>query len=155
MRVGVFHRIGESNRETFTNSIEQILGFEGLLTFDGVYESVFEHRLALKDKRPVLFISGTQIGRDGFCNKEQLLELEYLGFSLGWHGWTHDRLTNMNELQILSELHKPNWIGWLYAYPHGDFNEQSKSLIKSMGYVNAYSTTQGSDDFYSLRREYI
>lgn len=154
--VGVFHKIGEPNRETFTNSLEQILAYDGVVTFDGVYTSVFDNRLALAAKSPILFISGNQIGREGFCNKEQLLELASLGFKLGWHGWSHDKLTGMTDQQTITELRKPDWINTgLYAYPHGEFDDAAKAQVARMGYHKAYSTTQGNDDNFSLHREYL
>lgn len=157
MAVAVFHKIGESTEDKFTHSLEQILSYEGQITFDGVYESVFDNRLALKDRRPLLFISGNQVGREGYCNKEQLLELEYLGFVLGWHGWSHDKLTELTYIQILSELHKPDWINsGFYAYPHGDFNDLALEAIKTMGYKEAYSTTQGEEgNDFAIPRIYV
>lgn len=155
MGVAVFHRVGEPNRETFTNSLEQILAYDGQVTFDGVYESVFDHRLELTRTKPILFITGSQIGREGYCNKEQLLELKRLGFTLAWHGWSHNRLTELADNQVIMELRQPDWIRSIYAYPHGDFDERITGLVNKMNFQEAYSTTQGNDERYSLHREYL
>lgn len=153
--VGVFHRIGQANPQEFTNSIEQILNFDGELTFDGVYTSVFEHREQLYKREPILFISGDQIGREGFCNKEQLLEMQALGFKLGWHGWCHRRLNELTDEQRRLTLKKPDWIDSIYAYPHGDFDDRSKQTVEAYGYHKAYSTTQGDGSLYAIVRHYI
>ena len=154
--VGVFHRIGVYSPQDFTNPIEQILAFEGTVTFDGIYVSVFEHRGQLAKRKPLLFISGDQIGREGFCNKEQLLELKALGFTLGWHGWSHRRLNEIDDEQKRLELRRPDWVEPMYAYPHGDFDDRSIMALKAYGYERAYSTTQGeSDNEYAIIRQYI
>lgn len=153
MQVGVFHHIGEPTSDKFTHSIEQILAFDGLITFDGVYESVFAHRTVLGRRHPIAFVTGNQIGREGFCNKEQLLELRRWGFRLGWHGWSHDKLTETRA--AFEEIQRPDWIEPYYAYPHGDFDAFTTSLLGNNGYINAYSTTQGDDKPFSLRREYV
>lgn len=153
--IGVFHRIGTPTPDRFTHSIEQILAFNGTVTFDGIYVSVFNHRKQLIPKKPILFISGDQIGREGFCNKEQLLELKDLGFTLGWHGWSHDRLNELDDEQKRLELRRPDWVEPLYAYPHGDFDERCKQVLQAYGYEKAYSTTQGNDDTFSIKRLYV
>lgn len=155
MQVAVFHRIGVPNPQEFTNSIQQIMDYDGLVTFDGVYVSVFEHRGTLAKKKPILFISGDQIGREGFCNKEQLLELRKLGFTLGWHGWSHRRFNELSDDEKRLELRKPDWIEPVYAYPHGDFDDRSKHVLKAYGYFKAYSTTQGDGDDFAVIRHYI
>jgi hypothetical protein len=150
--VAVFHRIGTPDKATFTNSVEQVNSVEEA-TYDGIYTSVFDNRLHLKPG--ILFISGDQIGREGFCNKEQLLELKRWGFKLGWHGWSHRRLTELSIQEIHAELRKPDWIEPLYAYPHGDFNEETKEIIEVAGYEKAYSTIQGDGSDFAIIRKYL
>ncbi len=149
----VFHRIGNSG--AFTNHIEDILAYDCQPTFDGIYTTVFDHRLQLRSRPAILFISGDQVGREGFCNKEQLLELKKDGHTLAWHGWNHRRLTEMTEAEIRAELSKPDWVEPIYAYPHGDFNDLSKKILEEMGYEKAYSTTQGDNSNYAIYRKYV
>lgn len=154
--VGVFHHIGEPTPDRFTHSIEQILSYPGQITFDGIYTSVFDHRLQLQGKRAILFVSGDQIGREGFCNITQLIELQRQGHILAWHGWSHRRLTELSDEEIRMELQRPDWAQPLYAYPHGDFDDRSIQILKEMGYKNAYSTTQGrQDDGFAIIRTYV
>lgn len=151
--VAVCHRVGTEGE--FTDSIEDILAFDGEITFDGVYTSVFDHRHLLAKKMPILFVTGNQIGRDGFCNREQLLELTRLGFVLGWHGFSHTKVTELDRLQMALEFRKPDWVSDIYAYPHGEFNELSKQLLEEMGYKKAFSTTQGDGSRFAIKRNYL
>lgn len=152
--VGVFHKIGITDPYQFTNSIEQINGFSGEITFDGIYSTVWENRDKL-EKKAILFISGDQIGKEGFCTKEQLLKLKEDGHVLAWHGHSHRRLTELSEEEIRQELTQPDWVEPIYAYPHGDFNELSKKILEEMGYIAGYSTTQGDGSTYAIKRIYI
>lgn len=161
MRVAVFHRIGEPNRETFTNSIEQIKNFDGVITFDGIYESIWEHREIIgelaREKEIWLFFAGGSLGLDEFITKQQLLTLadEY-DCLIGWHTWTHSDLTKLSDVEIRRELDAPAWVPRsAFAYPHGEFNERLIELVKRAGYKKAYSTTQGNNDNFSLYREYL
>lgn len=155
VEVAVFHRIGEPTEDKFTHSIEQILAYEGKATFDGVYDSVYEHRHQLAPLEPILFITGDQIGQDGFCAKEQLQEMESMGFTLGWHGKTHKKLTELRPGKMYAELNRPDWVGPYYAYPHGDFNDQTIQALRGHGYAWGYSTTQGDEGDFSYKRIYI
>lgn len=151
--VAVFHHIGDEG--SFTNPLSQILNYEGVLTFDGAYLSVWQNRKVLYERNPILFVQADTIGNPGVCSWEQILELGEEGFVLGWHGHTHRRLTELPDHAVIRELTPHNSDFKLYAYPHGDFDERTANLVKEMGYLRAYSTTQGNDDNYSLYREYI
>lgn len=155
MAVAVFHHIGEPTPDLFTHSIGQIRGFEGQATFDGVYTSVFDHRHELP-RGSVMFVTGNMIGRDGYCNRTQLEQLAAEGFVIGWHGWSHRRLPELSLPEMSAELARPPWVAPLYAYPHGDFNEQTISTLRGLSYLYAYSTTQGipGNDF-AVPRVYI
>lgn len=156
MEVAVFHRIGTPTPDKFTHSIDQILKYDGQITFDGIYTSVFEHRHQLRHKKAILFISGDQIGREGYCNKEQLIELSRYGHTLAWHGWSHRRVTELTNEELVADLMKPEWIEPLYAYPHGDYDPRATQVLKELGYKKAYSTIQGdSNNDYATPRFYI
>lgn len=154
-KVAVFHHIGEPTEDKFTHSIEQILAYGGIITFDGAYTSLWEHREKLAEKAPILFVQGDTLGTDGVMTMQQVVELNSLGFVIGWHGWSHRRLPELPDHEVIKELNPDSNFYKLYAYPHGDFDDRTKQLVKDMGYLRAYSTTQGNDDLFSLRREYV
>lgn len=154
--VGVFHHIGQPSEDHMVNSLEQILGFKGQVTFDGAYRSVYEHRKVLGKRNPLLFIQGNTINTEGVCSLAEIMELMDWGFKLGWHGYTHRRLTELTDQEVRDELYCPlSEFVFDYAYPHGDFDDRTKQLVQEMGYQWAFSTTQGNDDPFSLRREYV
>lgn len=153
MAVAVFHKIGTEGE--YTNTIEQILAYDGQITFDGVYTSVFDYRHRLAKRKPILFVSGNEIGRDGFCSNIQLTHLKELGFELGWHGWSHRRLTELSDKEVRAELRTWPDIKY-YAYPHGDWDARVAKIVKDMGYQKAYSTTQGEEgNDFAIPRVYL
>lgn len=156
MDVAVFHKIGEPNEDHTVNSLEQILGFKGEITFDGAYRSIWEHREILGKREPILFVQEdtVRLGNPDVLTWEEILALRPYGFILGWHGKSHRRLTELPDHVIIKELTAPPLFGKLYAYPHGDWSEHTAELVKQMGYLRAYSTTQGEggNDFAIPRR---
>lgn len=156
MRAAVFHHIGTPTEDKFTHSIKQILEFDGQITFDGAYVSLWPHRKALAKRNPILFIQGSTLGEEGVLSVDEVTSLQSLGFILGWHGWSHKRLTELSPEEIENELDRPDWVEPVYAYPHGDFNQVAIDKLKELGYRQAYSTTQGEDDnVYAIKRLYI
>lgn len=154
----VFHKIGEPTEDKMTHSIEQILNYNGQITFDGAYRSVYEHRHKLAPKKPILFVQGDTVN-DFYnlevCHWRELYELKELGFVLGWHGWTHRKLTDLTESDIYHELDNPLGTD-LYAYPHGEFDVIAIAFVEEMDYTKAYSTTQGEEgNDFAIPREYL
>lgn len=156
MKTAVFHRIGEPTEDKFTHSVEQILAYEGTPTFDGVYTSVWDNWPQIKGRLPILFITGDQIGREGYLNRSQLEELQIRGYQVGWHGWSHRRVIELSDEELWHELSKPSWVDPVYAYPHGAFDARAISVLKTQGYKKAYSTTQGEEgNDFAIPREYV
>lgn len=157
--VAVFHKVGEPSEDHIVNSLEQILNFDGQVTFDGAYESVYKHREILRDRDVIIFIQADTLGKSGVMNFSQVSELciRY-GFHLGWHGWSHRKLTELPDYAVIAELSPPaEWnVLPLYAYPHGDWDERTASLVKQMGFLRAYSTTQGEEgNDFAIPRIYV
>lgn len=155
MALAVCHHVGEVGE--YTNTLEEILAFDGILTFDGAYISVWDNREKLAPKQPILFVQGETVGRDGVCSNTQIDELAGLGFVLGWHGWTHRRLTELPDHAVIRELTSPDPVNYkLYAYPHGDWDGRVAKIVQQMGYLRAYSTTQGEEgNDFAIPRIYV
>lgn len=158
MKTAVFHKIGEPTEDKFTHSIEQILAFDGQITFDGAYKSVYWEREKLAPLKPILFVQGNTVN-DFFntevCDWRELYEMKEMGFILGWHGWTHRKLTELTEVDIYHELDNP--LGTtLYAYPHGEWDWKAAAFVEEMDYIKAYSTTQGEEgNDFAIPRIYV
>lgn len=157
MGVTVFHHVGDEGE--YTNPIEQIMAYEGVVTFDGAYTSVWEYREQLAELEPILFVQGDTVGRSGVMNWEQIRALaDFYQFVIGWHGWTHRRLTELPDHVVINELLPAKEIEGvkLYAYPHGDFDQRTAELVKQMGFLRGYSTTQGEEgNDFAIPREYL
>lgn len=162
MAVAVFHKIADKpSEDKIAHTLEQILGFDGQITFDGAYKSVWKHRKVLKNREPILFVQGDTVGKAGVCHWWQIMELVYRhGFKLGWHGHSHRKLTDLSLGEVYMEI-RPDGPLWpseyrYYAYPHGDWNNAVAELVEAAGYENAFSTTQGEEgNDFAIPRIYL
>jgi hypothetical protein len=155
------------------NSLEQILECKDSLSFDGIYESVYNNREALAGKDILLFVMGDYIGGDNkfdiqhnpgenlllesFCTMDQLLELKSdYGFRLAWHTKTHRDLTKLTTNEIADELETPSDdFEKIIAYPYGNFDERVIGVAQDLGYLDGYSVHQGNGQRFQRRRDYL
>ncbi len=143
------------------------------ITFDGVYENVYEYAFPLLRKWGYpfeLFVTGDYIGRDNefdaveprarFCAVEQLREMAAVGGRIQWHTASHRKLADLpqdaleREIQVPRDLReefaRPHF-GW-FAYPHGDHSAQVVEQVKTC-FEGALSCSAGNDtDRYALNR---
>ena len=152
-----------------------------VITFDGVYENVYKYALPILKKFNYpfeLFITSKYIGKDNsfdtvdkrtgqpvneplapFCNKQQLKELVKGGGRMQWHTVSHPNLTQSTQKELSSEITVPKTISaldkngfkWI-AYPHGEFNEEVLTHVKTK-FEGGLSVIQGNDsDKYCFNR---
>ena len=144
-----------------------------VITFDGVYENIFEYALPILKKWGYpfeLFITGKYIGESNqfdsvepetkFCNLQQLECLIKSGGVLQWHTFSHQRLNGLNsndldkELSVPESLRKkypPPHFNW-FAYPHGDHDDNVLDKVKRH-FLGALSCDAGNDlDCFKLNR---
>lgn len=164
----LLHQIGERINSNF-NTLEEIVNSTGPISFDGIYESVYENYKALKGKDITFFVSGKYVGSDNtfdlhsgqplsnFCTYAQILEMrDYLDAKIGYHGWAHLHCHRLTEAEIRAEIAKPDWmVTDTLAWPYGDCNELTDKVAKEMGYKEAWSVTQGNDTRYQKRRKFL
>lgn len=146
------------------NTREEIQVCTDALSFDGIYTNVWVNRDIIKERPSLLFVMGEYIGKDNsfdtgmplesYCSESQLDDLVSDGHTLAWHTWSHPDLTMLSYEEAKKEM-TPAWPCTDFAYPYGRFNEMLKGIAKELGYERAWSVTQGNDDPYSLRREYL
>lgn len=149
-KVAVFHHISDEKKD-FHNSIEQILAFDGQITFDGIYNSVWEYREALRNKGAILFVSANS---ELDYNKIFELWTKY-GFQVGWHTATHPDLTKLTDNEVRAEIGS-DFATDLFAYPFGEYDCRVIELVKEAGYKKAYSTTQGEEgNDFAIPRVYL
>lgn len=60
------------------------------VTFDGVHKSVYElWNDILRDRLVILFPVGDWVGKFGFCDWNEIMDMVYRGATLGWHSREH------------------------------------------------------------------
>lgn len=144
-----------------------------VITFDGVYENVFDFAFPLLKKRGYpfeLFVTGDTIGGDNafdsveprarFCTVEQLAEMCAHGGRVQWHTASHQCLSGLDEAMLKRELMVPAALrerfaaphfDW-FAYPHGDHDAAAVAMVRS-NFSGALSCVAGDDrDRYQLNR---
>lgn len=171
----VLHQIGSRSLGGNYNELSEILAYDGPISFDGVYMSVYENYKALKGKDITFFFSGKYLGGDNsfdvgqplsrFCDFDQLLEMSaYLNAKVGYHGWAHLRCPQLTDDQIRSEIsclrihHKGTAYAAFdfFAWPYGDVDERCARIAKELGYTEAWSVyPKGNDSNPFMKDRYF
>ena len=159
----LLHSIGESSHPN-VNTLEEIKNAKGILTFDGIYKSVYENRRELKDRDIILFVMGDYVGlnndfdrgrhyKEDYCTWKEIEEMQKMGFTLGWHTWSHRDLTKLSDEEIEAELICP-FETEHFAYPYGIFDDRVINIVKK-SYRKAYSVDKGGESDYKIKRDYV
>ncbi len=140
-----------------------------VVTFDGVYDSVYANagKLLFERKIPFeMFVTFNFIGEDNsfdvtqpsanFCTMAQLRGLETLGGKIQHHTWQHKDLTAISVSEILMEIERHrNFDTKYFAYPYGKFNREIREMTKRAGFRGAVSVRDGNDSKYELVRRFF
>ncbi len=166
MTVYLLHNIGEKLNSNY-NTPEEIIASpaDAVLTFDGIYQNVWEHRAILEGRQVELFVMGDYVGKDNafdvgmpperYCDWNQLMDLVVqLRAELGWHTWSHRDLTKLSDSELEREV-TPPFPMRAFAYPYGIFDERVVEAVQGAGFESAYSVFQDGAGVYSLRRQYL
>jgi peptidoglycan/xylan/chitin deacetylase (PgdA/CDA1 family) len=163
----IAHNIGILKNPNY-NTREQILNSKGDLTFDGIYRNVWENRdilqEVLKTRKVILFVMGGYTGGNNkfdftmpsevLADWNQLMELAYMGCEIGWHTWTHARLTTLSEKDLIREI-TPPFPMRTFAYPYGEFTPKVIEIVRQAGFQEAYSVSVGDNSPYQKTRLFI
>jgi len=155
------------------------------VTFDDGYQDNYENAYPVLKEYNIpatMFLTTGFIGtgeipawEKGYYTAEQALMLSWKqvremsdsGISFGSHTLTHPFLTSIPRKQVEKEIHLSKVIieqqigkpVTTFAYPSGDFNSDTKGIVKEAGYSAAVSTMPGynsaHDDVYALKRNVI
>lgn len=160
------HNIGNTKHSNY-NTEQQILECKEPIGFDGIYKNVFENRHLLKGKSGVFFVMGDYVGKDNtfdlknvpkleqYCTWEEVKQMaEETGFEIGWHTWSHRDLTTLSEEEIIKEITPPFPMKY-FAYPYGRYNDLVVKCVEKVGFEDAWSVTQGTDERFKRIRNYI
>lgn len=147
------------------NDVSDLAGRDGLFTFDGIYQNVYENREHLKGKQLIFFVMGDYVGKDNrfdvgmprekLCDWNEIIEMvTELKAGLGWHTWSHRDLTTLPYEEIVKEITPPFPMKY-FAYPYGRFNDAVLQAVKDAGYEEAWSVVQGDNSQFQRLRSYL
>lgn len=163
----VCHSIGPVKHNSNYDTAEAVVGSKGLLTFDGVYRNVYEHREMLRGREVVLFVTGHYCGKDNswdpgqpletFCSWAELYELrDVYGFELGWHTWTHPDLRLLGDEQLAFEVTPPPTIPMTkFAYPYGRVDQRVIDAVREAGFEKAYTVGRTDGTEWTIPRKHL
>jgi len=126
---------------------------EVMVCFDDGWKGIYEYKDYFVEQKiyPTIFIAVELIGSEGYLKKEQILELEEMGFNFESHTWSHKDLTTFDVKDLEHELrdskerlettfgHSFNSI----CYPMGRFSRLVYEESKKSGYSKIYSSILG------------
>lgn len=138
-----------------------------IITFDDGYADNYHTALPLMQKygmKGTVFVIAGQVGQSEYMTWEQLKAMQAAGIELGSHTYNHVALPELSPPQQLDELvrskqlleaHLAQPVKFL-AYPFGQFNAETMTLVEQAGYTGACTGVPGvgtgAGDAYQLRR---
>ncbi|MDQ0898785.1 peptidoglycan/xylan/chitin deacetylase (PgdA/CDA1 family) [Paenibacillus sp. V4I7] len=125
-----------------------------LLTFDDGYANNAEVALPILQRHrfpATLFLSPGFIGQPGYLSWPQVQELSAAGWDIAPHGLTHPHLTQLSVEQQREEITESRRrieqaLGKsvdVFAYPFGEYNEETLKILKEAAYRYAFTTKEG------------
>lgn len=123
-----------------------------MICFDDGWRGLYDHRDVLKDFSPKVFLANSLIGSPGHLTKEQILELQELGFRFEGHTWSHTNVTQFSETELKRELltSREELSSLLrkevteLCFPQGYFNDHVINEAFLAGYTALYVSYPGS-----------
>lgn len=125
-----------------------------LLTFDDGYANNAEVAMPILQRHgfpATLFLSPGFIGQPGYLSWPQVQELSAAGWDIAPHGLTHPHLPQLSIEQQREEITESRRrieqvLGKsadVFAYPFGEYNEDTLKILKEAAYRYAFTTKEG------------
>ncbi len=112
------------------------------------------------DIKPTVLLAVDLIGKDGFLKPSEIKELQAHGFIFQCHSWSHSRLDNKNEMELVRELKDSKvFLEELLETPVDDiclplgyYSDLLLRELEKYGYKEIYSSVSGDYDDMVLGR---
>ena len=110
-----------------------------------------------------IFCIAQQIGRAGYLEKDQILDMAENGFEFGSHTFSHPDLRKIGGPEKISEIADSR--DWLketlglqcnfFCYPYGRYDDEAVSLVREAGYFGACSNLPGVNEITGKANPYL
>jgi len=139
-----------------------------LLTIDDAFASFYKNAWPIlkKNKIPfILFVSTREIGKFGYMNWEQIIEIDKSNLvTIGNHSHSHEYLVDWKADEIKKDLttsikifnEKLGYQPKVFSYPFGEYSKNFKKIISDLNFKYAFGQHSGvidrTKDLLSLPR---
>lgn len=152
----MFAKHTQAIRECGFSLVSKITKNEGeaMICFDDGFRGIYDTRQFFVEQglRPTVFLAISLIGQPNYLNREEILELQNLGFIFQCHAWSHSDLTEFSKDELKRELYdsKQQLEELLVkavdeiCFPIGYFSQLVLNECKRYGYNTLYSSIPGN-----------
>jgi peptidoglycan/xylan/chitin deacetylase (PgdA/CDA1 family) len=126
-----------------------------MITIDDGFQSFYQNAWPLLKSKKIpflLFISTSDVGKNGYINWDQILEIEKSGLgTIGNHSHSHEYLTDFTNENIILDIKKSinifqNKLGYnpiYFSYPFGEYSNDLKKITSDLGFKFAFGQHSG------------
>ena len=129
-----------------------------MITIDDGFQSFYQNAWPLLKSKKIpflLFISTSDVGKNGYINWDQILEIEKSGLgTIGNHSHSHEYLVDFTNENIILDIKKSinifqNKLGYnpiYFSYPFGEYSNDLKKITSDLGFKFAFGQHSGVVD---------
>lgn len=135
---------------------QEPLGGSVVLTFDDGYHDNYTTVFPLLKQYnfpATIFVTTDLIGNSGYCSAEELREMHDSDLvAIEPHTLTHPKLGTLSRANADHEIRESRRVlqeilgttPTLFAYPYGNFSEETVGLVREMGFAGAVTVAEGT-----------
>ncbi len=131
------------------------------ICFDDGFKGIYDNRKYFIEQNiyPTVFLAVSLIGTDGYLGRDEILELQQLGFRFQSHAWSHRNLALFDDQALAYEvIASKEYLEKLLGrpvteicFPLGYFSERVCRVCEQAGYLLMYSSIPGN--YFTRERE--
>lgn len=125
-----------------------------MIAFDDGWRGIYDYRdfLTKEGLKPTVFIAVDLIGEPGYLTKEEIIELQSIGFIFQAHSWTHTGLPDHHGDDLKHEVYDSRLeLEALFSspfdeicFPQGRYSDEVVDVCLHSGYRLMYTSLPGS-----------